>query len=104
MPALATYTTVGIREDLADIIYNISPTETPFMSGVGKTKATNTHCSTHCFWPHALWQRKRKRRQRWGGRGGRRRPWAAAPRPRRPAAASALRTLAPPALLSGRSL
>jgi hypothetical protein len=42
MAALATYTTVGIREDLADIIYSISPTETPFMSGVAKTKATNT--------------------------------------------------------------
>ena len=42
MATYATYTTVGIREDLADIIYNISPTETPFMSGVGKTKATNT--------------------------------------------------------------
>jgi hypothetical protein len=27
---------------LADIIYSISPTETPFMSGVAKTKATNT--------------------------------------------------------------
>ena len=32
----------GIREDLADIIYNISPTDTPFMSGVGKNKATQT--------------------------------------------------------------
>ena len=42
MATYATYTTVGIKEDLADIIYNISPTETPFMSGVGKTKATNT--------------------------------------------------------------
>ena len=42
MATYATYTTVGIREDLSDIIYNISPTETPFMSGVGKTKATNT--------------------------------------------------------------
>jgi len=42
MAVLQTYTTVGIREDLADIIYNISPTDTPFMSGVGKNKATNT--------------------------------------------------------------
>ena len=42
MATYATYTTIGIREDLADIIYNISPTETPFMSGVAKTKATNT--------------------------------------------------------------
>ena len=42
MATLLTYDTTGIREDLADIIYNISPTDTPFMSGVGKTKATNT--------------------------------------------------------------
>ena len=42
MAVYKTYDTVGIREDLADIIYNISPTETPFMSGVAKTKATNT--------------------------------------------------------------
>ena len=35
-----TYTAIGQREDLSDIIYNISPTETPFMSGIGKTKAT----------------------------------------------------------------
>ena len=31
-PVFETYTTKGIREDLADIIYNIAPTETPFMS------------------------------------------------------------------------
>jgi hypothetical protein len=31
---------IGQREDLTDVIYNISPTETPFMSSVGKTKAT----------------------------------------------------------------
>ena len=42
MAVYQTYTTVGIREDLADIIYSISPTETPFMSGVAKTRATNT--------------------------------------------------------------
>jgi hypothetical protein len=42
MAMYQTYTTKGIREDLADIIYNISPTETPFMSGVAKTRATNT--------------------------------------------------------------
>ena len=43
MAVLQTYATTGIREDLADIIYNISPTDTPFMSGVGKNKATQTH-------------------------------------------------------------
>ena len=35
-----TYTAIGQREDLSDIIYNISPTETPFISAIGKTKAT----------------------------------------------------------------
>lgn len=34
------YDAVGLREDLTDIIYNISPTDTPFMSSIAKTKAT----------------------------------------------------------------
>jgi Family of unknown function (DUF5309) len=38
-----TYSTVGIREQLADVIYNISPTETPFMSNIGRTVAENTY-------------------------------------------------------------
>ena len=33
---------IGIREDLTDVIYNISPTETPFMSNIGRTKCTAT--------------------------------------------------------------
>jgi hypothetical protein len=33
---------IGIREDLTNVIYNISPTDTPFMSNIGRTKATNT--------------------------------------------------------------
>jgi len=33
----------GIREDLSNIIYNISPEETPFMSGIGKSSADNTY-------------------------------------------------------------
>ena len=37
-----TYDSVGIREDLSDIIYNISPSETPFMSNVGKGSAKGT--------------------------------------------------------------
>jgi len=37
------YDAVGIREDLSDIIYNISPTDTPFMSSIAKTKATATN-------------------------------------------------------------
>jgi hypothetical protein len=31
---------IGQREDLTDVIANISPTETPFQSSIGKTKAT----------------------------------------------------------------
>lgn len=38
-----TYTTVGTREDLSDMISNISPTETPFTTNAGKRpKATST--------------------------------------------------------------
>jgi len=33
----------GIREDLSNIIYNISPEETPFMSGIGKSTCDNTY-------------------------------------------------------------
>jgi hypothetical protein len=43
---MATVTTYGysksIREDLTDIIYNISPTATPFMSNIGKENVDNT--------------------------------------------------------------
>src|SRR5437660_9912721 len=35
-----TYQAVGNREDLSDMIYRIDPTDTPFMSGVEKEKAT----------------------------------------------------------------
>lgn len=38
-----TYDVVNIREDLSDIIYNISPTDTPFMSAIGKGSAKNTY-------------------------------------------------------------
>ncbi len=38
--AFASYAAIGNREDLADIIYRIDPTETPFMSGIEKAKAT----------------------------------------------------------------
>jgi len=40
MATYKTYESVGNREDLTDVIYNISPTDTPFMSSVGKTSAT----------------------------------------------------------------
>jgi hypothetical protein len=35
-----TFTAVGQREDLTDVIYNISPTETPILSSLARTKAT----------------------------------------------------------------
>lgn len=31
-----SFSAIGNREDLADVIYNISPTETPFLSGISK--------------------------------------------------------------------
>jgi hypothetical protein len=42
MSTYQTYTAIGQREDLTDVIYNISPTDTPFMSSIGKNKATAT--------------------------------------------------------------
>lgn len=38
-----TYDASGIREDIADAVFNISPTETPFISSIGKGKAKNTY-------------------------------------------------------------
>jgi len=43
MATYQTYTAIGLREDLSDVIYNISPTDTPFLSSIGKTKATATY-------------------------------------------------------------
>ena len=40
MATYQTYTAIGMREDLSNVIYNISPTDTPFMNSVGKTSAT----------------------------------------------------------------
>ena len=37
-----TYSSVAIREDLSDVIYNIAPLDTPFFSGCAKAKADNT--------------------------------------------------------------
>ena len=33
----------SIREDLENIIYNISPTRTPFMNNIGRTNCDNTY-------------------------------------------------------------
>lgn len=42
MATFDTYTAVGNREDLSDLIYNIAPTETPGLSAIGVGKATAT--------------------------------------------------------------
>ena len=38
-----SYDAVGIREDLSNVIYNVSPEETPFYSKARKSKAANTY-------------------------------------------------------------
>ena len=47
----STYDAVGNREDLSNIIFDISPTETPFVSGIGKNEATSTK---HEWQTHSL--------------------------------------------------
>jgi hypothetical protein len=39
---LTTFAAKGIREDLSDTIYRISPEDTPFISNIGKTEANAT--------------------------------------------------------------
>lgn len=39
--AFDTYTAKGNREDLSDLIYNIDPTDTPFVSNVGRRNVNN---------------------------------------------------------------
>lgn len=38
-----SYDQVGLKEDIADAVYQISPEETPFYSACKKVKATNTY-------------------------------------------------------------
>jgi hypothetical protein len=40
MPVFTAHSAIGQREDLSDVIYDISPQDTPIMSSIGKTKAT----------------------------------------------------------------
>ena len=35
--------TKAVREDLSNIIYNISPEDTPFMSSIGRENVSNTY-------------------------------------------------------------
>jgi len=37
-----TYSAKGIREDLSNIITNIAPEETPYMSNIGRENVTNS--------------------------------------------------------------
>jgi hypothetical protein len=38
MATFQTYTEVGVKEDISDIITNISPRKTPFISSIGNEK------------------------------------------------------------------
>ena len=40
MATYQTFQAIGEREDLSDVIYMITPTDTPMMSSIGKAKAT----------------------------------------------------------------
>jgi hypothetical protein len=42
MATYQTYQQVGLKEDVSDIITNISPTKTPFQSSIGSEKVHNT--------------------------------------------------------------
>lgn len=41
----------GLREDLADVIYNISPSDTPFMTALSNTKATHFEWTSDALTP-----------------------------------------------------
>ncbi len=41
--SLATYSQIGRREDIIDEVFLIDPQETPFISSIGRTTATNTY-------------------------------------------------------------
>ena len=42
MAVFTNHAAVGSREDLQDVIYSISPTDTPFMNSIGQGKASGT--------------------------------------------------------------
>jgi len=48
---LTSFAAIGNREDLSDIIYDISPADTPFLSAIPKTKAAGTK---HEWQTHSL--------------------------------------------------
>ena len=56
-----SYDAKGIREDLENVIYDISPEETPFYSSLKKVKASNTYheWQTDAGGPRRGWQSRR---------------------------------------------
>ena len=42
MAVFSNHAAVGAREDLQDVIYSISPTDTPFMNSIGQSSSSNT--------------------------------------------------------------
>lgn len=38
----ATTNSVGIREDLSNLIFRVAAEDSPFVSNIGRTKASNT--------------------------------------------------------------
>ena len=42
MAAYTAYDVVGKKEDISDVISNISPTDTPFITAIGTDKINNT--------------------------------------------------------------
>ena len=43
MATYQTYTAIGQREDLSDVIYDISPTDTPLLNSLARSKATGVY-------------------------------------------------------------
>ncbi len=48
MAVIQTYDDGNRLSDVMRLVVNITPTDTPFMSGIGKTKATNTYHKSIC--------------------------------------------------------
>jgi hypothetical protein len=42
----SSFTVIGQREDLSDVIYDISPQDTPIMSSIGKSKDATVTATT----------------------------------------------------------
>jgi len=51
-----TFSSVAIREQLSDVIYNIAPLDTPFMSGCSKQTVDNTFFEWQTGTSNATWK------------------------------------------------